>query len=129
MRTARAASTIIGPLGRDPSLGGLERVNDGADGLPISRGDQRYEQCIELTKMTDRLHVTTVFADRQPIGQRRHAHEPIATLRNGDWQRGSRATGTGQKAHEANEVWVGRWLIERSSCRELEQVSALAKDE
>lgn len=108
---------------------GVQDPQDGLDGAPASRRDQGAEELVELAKVSNRLHVASMLADREASGQRRHAHEPVA----GRWdrERKSRLSTTTrcQEADEPDPV-RRRWrLADRDRRRKSEQVPTFTADE
>lgn len=80
----------------------FQDAHDRDDGIPVPRRRQHTEQPVELAKVADRLHVTPIHAEDEPISRTNHVHKPLTSRREHD--RSANAARFGEDAHEANEV-------------------------
>src|SRR5437667_10678227 len=77
-------------------------------GVPIPCRRRHAEQSVDLAKIADRFHVTTVHCEDESAFRRDNSHQPLPTWRKRSWNSGPDAAGFRQDAHEANNISARR---------------------
>ena len=72
--------------------------------VPISCCRGRTEQFIDLAKIADRFHVTTVHSEDKSALVCDNSQEPLPFRWNCDWNGSPNAAGFRQDAHESNDI-------------------------
>src|ERR1041385_138086 len=78
--------------------------HDRNDGVPIPCRRRRAEQLIDLAKIADGFHVTTVEPEDESLLRGDHTQEPFAVRGKCDGKRTPEAGGFRQDADEANDI-------------------------
>jgi hypothetical protein len=82
----------------------FQNPHDRNDRVPISCRRRHTEQFVDLAKIADRFHVTTVHSEDESVLRRDNSQEPLPLRRKCDWNRRLDAAGFRQDAHESNKV-------------------------
>src|SRR5215510_11639886 len=78
--------------------------------VPVPGRSRRTKQFVDLAKIADRFHVTTIYSENKPVSYSENSHKPLS--RGWDVKRKARlhATAFRQDAHESNHLrtwWHG----------------------
>src|SRR2546425_5541287 len=73
-------------------------------GVPIPCRRRCAKQFVDLAKIADRFHVTTVHSEDESVFGRNNSQKPLPTWRKCDWNGGPDAAGVRQDAHESNNI-------------------------
>src|SRR5438093_13365887 len=77
-------------------------------GVPIPCRRRHTEQFVDLAKIADRFHVTTVHSEDESVLRRDNSQEPLPVWRKCDWNESTDAAGFRQDAHESNHIMACR---------------------
>src|SRR5262249_7974395 len=93
----RTASAAVLPLGfQDP--------HDRNDCVPIPCRRRDTEQFVDLAKIADRFHMTTVHSEDEAVLRSDNSQQPLPAWRKCDWNGRPGTAGLRQDAHESNDV-------------------------
>jgi len=98
-----------------PALETLQHSYDRNYCVPIPSRSWHAVKFVDLAKIADGLHVTTVHSEHELPFRRNHPHQPIPVRGKRDWKRRPDTPGSRQDTHEPDNI-RGGW---RSSKRVL----------
>src|SRR5437667_3653107 len=70
--------------------------------VPIPCRRRHAEQFVDLAKIADRFHVTTVHSENESVFRCNNSQKPLPPWRKRDWNGSPDAAGFRQDAHESN---------------------------
>src|SRR5438445_3202482 len=95
--------------------------------VPIPGRRREPEQFVELAKIADRLHVTTVHSEDESVVRCDHSYEPLPTWRKCDWNGSPHAAGFRQDAHESNNIRARRPSSKRMVSHQTDNIATVAE--
>ena len=94
---------------------------------PIPCRRRHTEQFVDLAKIADRFHVTTVHSKDESVFGRDNSQEPLLTWRKCDWNGSPGAAGFRQDAHESNNIRAWRVSSKRILHLQADKIAAVAE--
>ena len=94
---------------------------------PIPCRRRRTEQFVDLTKIADRLHVTTVHSQDESVFGRDNSQEPLLTWRKCDGKGSPDAAGFRQDAHRSDNIRAWRLSSKRILHLQADEIAAVAE--
>src|SRR2546426_2565977 len=95
--------------------------------VPIACRRRHAEQCVDLAKIADRFHVTTVHSEDESVFRRDNSQKPLPTWRKRDWNGSPDAAGSRQDAHESNDIRARRLTSKRVVRLHTDKIAAVAE--
>src|SRR5437667_115727 len=105
----------------------FQNPHDRNYGVPIPCRRRHAEQFVDLAKIPDRLHVTTVHSEDESAFRCDNAQQPLPTWRKGDWNGSPDAAGFRQNAHESNDIRARRLSSKRILRLQTDKIAAVAE--
>src|SRR5207247_9726058 len=93
-------------------------------GVPIPCRRRHAEQFVDLAKIADRFHVTTVHSEDESVFRPDDSHQPPPTWGKGDWNGSLAAPGVRKNAHEWHNIRAGRLRSTRMPRRHADKLAA-----
>jgi len=101
--------------------------HDRNDCVPIPCRRRYAAQFVDLAKIADRFHVTTVHSEDEAVFRRDHSQQPRPTWRKCDWNGSPDPAGFRQDAHEPNHIRARRLSAKRILRLQTDKIAALAE--
>jgi hypothetical protein len=105
----------------------LQNSHDGDYGVPIPCRRGHAEQFVDLPKIANRFHVTTVHSEDESVFRCDNSHEPLPARRKRAWNGSQAAVGFRQDAHESNNIRAWRLGSKRIFHLQADQIATLAE--
>ena len=105
----------------------FQQLHDRNYCVPIPGRRRHPEQSVELAKIADRLHVTTVHSEDESVFRRDNAQQPLPTWRKSDRKGRPDAAGFRQDAHESNNIRARRLSSKRILRLQTDKIAAVAE--
>jgi hypothetical protein len=86
----------------------LQNSHDGDYGVPIPCRHGPTEQFVDLAKIANRFHVTTVHSEDESVFRRDNSHEPLPARRKCAWNGSQAPAGFRQDTYESNNIRAWR---------------------
>ncbi len=108
-------------------LSAFQNADDRDYCVPVACCRWRTEQFVDLAKIANRLHVTTIPAEDKSVLRRDNAHEPLAVWRKCDWTEDPNAAGFREDANESNSIRTcslsSKWIL----CLQADKIAVFAE--
>ena len=95
--------------------------------VPIPCRRWHTEQFVDLAKIADRFHMTTVDSEDESILRRDDSQEPLPVGRKCDWNGRPDAAGLRQDAHESNDIRACRLSRKRILHLQADKITGVAE--
>ena len=95
--------------------------------VPIPCRRRYAAQFVDLAKIADRFHVTTVHSEDESVFRRDKSQQPRPTWRKGDWSGSPDPAGSRQDAHESNDIRARRLSSKRILRLQTDKIAAVAE--
>src|ERR1035437_5871853 len=95
--------------------------------VPIPCRRWHTEQFVDLAKIADRFHMTTVDSEDESILRRDDSQEPLPVGRKCDWNGRPDAAGLRQDAHESNDIRACRLSRKRIFHLQADKITGIAE--
>src|SRR3989449_7601331 len=101
--------------------------HDRNDCVPIPCRRRYAAQVVDLAKIADRFHVTTVHSEDEAVFRRDNSQQPRPTWRKCDWNGSPDPAGFRQDAHESNNIRARRLGSKRILRLQTDKIAAVAE--
>jgi len=105
----------------------FQNPHDRNDCVPIPCRHRYAAQFVDLAKIADRSHVTTVHSEDESVFQRDDSQQPLPTWRKSDRKGRPDAAGFRQDAHESNNIRARRLSSKRILRLQTDKIAAVAQ--
>src|SRR5205809_1968703 len=105
----------------------FQNPHDRDYGVPIPCRRRYAAQFVDLAKIADRFHVTTVHSEDESVFRRDKSQQPRPTWRKGDWNGSPDPAGSRQDAHESNDIRARRLSSKRILRLQTDKIAAVAE--
>jgi hypothetical protein len=95
--------------------------------VPIPCRRWHTEQFVDLAKIADRFHMTTVDSEDESILRRDDSQEPLPVERKCGWNGRPDAAGLRQDAHESNDIRACRLSRKRTFHLQADKITGVAE--
>src|SRR2546427_490783 len=95
--------------------------------VPIPCRRRYAAQFVDLAKIADRFHVTTVHSEDEAVFRRDNSQQPRPTWRKCDWNGSPDPAGFRQDAHESNNIRARRLGSKRILRLQTDKIAAVAE--
>src|SRR2546428_1371279 len=105
----------------------FQNPHDRDYGVPIPCRRRYAAQFVDLAKIADRFHVTTVNSEDEAVFRRDKSQQPRPTWRKCDWNGSPDPAGFRQDAHESNNIRARRLSAKRILRLQTDKIAAVAE--